>query len=223
MSWNFLSYSLSIDLTSYGKGEGIKVHQDKSICNGDTCNTCRIEIPNHYGTHIDFPKHFSDSGKDIDSYSANCFQSSQIQLIDLSTKFNDLKDKVLIPDDLAKMDFSKDAEILIFNFGFWKIRYSDDYIFSNPGFSPECAAFLKKKCPSLRILIMDNISLNPWKNKPLGREAHRAFLLENDILIVEDADLSSLNKKTEVFEIIIAPLRFKSADGTPVTIMGRTS
>ena len=72
MSPIYLSYFLDSDTPAYGgKTSCISVSYIKSIFDGDTSNDQKIEFPCHIGTHIDFPFHFSISGKKCNDYPAS--------------------------------------------------------------------------------------------------------------------------------------------------------
>ena len=66
---------------------------------------------------------------------------------------------------------------------------------------------------------MDTISLTSYQNRVLGRESHRKFLGENDILLVEDMNLKNLN--SQPVELMCFPILIKEVDGCPVTIIAK--
>ena len=61
------------------------------------------------------------------------------------------------------------------------------------------------------------ISLTSMNNKEEGKKAHINFLLDHDILILEDMNLTSINKKPR--NIILSPLQIENADGVPCTVI----
>ena len=86
----------------------------------------------------------------------------------------------------------------------------------NIGLDGETARLLVENFPYLRCIGIDSISINAYRNKEEGREAHK-ILLETGILIVEDMNLTELN--APVKELIVAPMQIKGADGVPVTVV----
>ena len=60
------------------------------------------------------------------------------------------------------------------------------------------------------------ISLTSQLDKSEGKKAHIAFLIESDILVMEDMNLSEINHKPS--RVIIAPLLINNADGVPCNI-----
>jgi kynurenine formamidase len=72
MSIIFLSYFLNANTPVYGGAKGSVLFEElRSISKGDTSNNLYLKFPNHIGTHIDFPRHFSDTGKSLNDYSAD--------------------------------------------------------------------------------------------------------------------------------------------------------
>lgn len=219
MAWQFLSYELSDSISGYGNGAQIKVEKARQMCCGDTSNNTEFWMPTHFGTHMDYPFHFSMEGKTGSNYNAESFVFSKIafQELDLRKREN----KLIGADDISP-NHDSDADILIIKTFYSEERSSDIYWENGPGFAPETASRLKEIMPNLKAIAFDSISLTNFQNRELGRVAHKAFLMENDLLIIEDVNLSNISNETSFEEIIIAPLRFKDADGAPVTIMART-
>ena len=59
-----LSYTLEETIPAYGKTKvSLGVRSQKSIDRGDSCNTIRFSMENHWGTHIDAPAHFFKNAK----------------------------------------------------------------------------------------------------------------------------------------------------------------
>ena len=181
---------------------------------GDSSNTKYLKFPNHTWTHIDFPNHFSDKGKKSDFYKASFWFTEKITVINYNAKNKEIIDTKALSDQ----NIPKDTEFLILNTGFYKKRNTEDYWKNNPGLSPSLAAFLKKNCPNLRFIGFDFISLTSYQNRLLGREAHVEFLINNDILIVEDMDLSKIDG-LEIKTITALPILIESVDGAPISII----
>lgn len=216
--WIFLSYELHDSLSMYGNGERIKIKRTRSISGGDTSNNSHLTFHSHYGTHIDFPNHFDNGGKTGTEYQANSFIFNQAQL----TVIMELKQELLIElKDLVLETIPVNTELLIIKTGFTDKRMKDEYWSHNPGFAPQLAKDLKKKLPELKAIGFDSISLTSYQHREIGRIAHREFLVNNDLLIIEDMDLSKIDEHTTINTVIVSPLRFKDADGTPVTVFAQ--
>jgi len=217
----FLSYLLNEDLSAYGNGKRMSLEFPNDQDKGDSCNGSEIFLPTHFGTHIDFPFHFSKNHKTSDKYYAEEFIFNNIELIELGD-FS--KDDLLISVDDLKDSFSfvelnTNIELLIIKTGFCYKRNKDEYWEYNLGFDVGTAKYIKNIYPNIRAIAFDLISLSSYQNRQIGRIVHKEYLLEEDIIIIEDVDLREVSKVTKFEEIIISPLRIKKADGAPATII----
>ena len=170
---------------------------------------------NHYGTHIDLPKHFVETGRSLSDYSAEEFVFRNVALLKYAAKENELLDAQMVQTFEGSGDH---IELLLIQTGWSKFRADEKYWKHNPGFAPECANALRKKFPKLRAIGFDFISLTAFQHRELGRHAHREFLGEpRPLMIVEDMKLQELVAAPS--KVLIAPLLIERADGGPVTAM----
>ncbi len=209
----YLSYFLNSNTPLYGGSKGITVTKDRSMQDGDTSNTKRLEFHNHSGTHIDFPNHFIIDGKQSSDYSADFWFFDRPFVLIVEIAESELID---FTDDILER-IPVDTDFLILNTGFYKYRNDERFWKTNPGIAPELAYRLRRRCPQLRVLGMDTISLTSFQQRELGRIAHRKFLGENNILIVEDMKLDELNFIPS--RIFCFPLLVENIDGSPVTVI----
>lgn len=211
--YQYLSYFLDDKTPIYGGSLGIEIVKLNDITKGDTANTKRIALHNHSGTHIDFPNHFLENGKFSSDYNAEFWIFNNPYII----KINPNADEIILLEKNLIETIPKETDFLILNTGFYKYRGSKKFWNNNPGISPDLAKLLKLQCPNLRVLGMDTISLTSYQNRILGRQSHRKFLVENDILLVEDMNLKNL--QTLPKKLMCFPLLIKEVDGCPVTII----
>jgi len=213
--WVYLSYEMSESLSNYGNGKGIEIEWIRSMDRGDTSNNSALKLPSHTGTHLDYPFHFYNNGKKGSDYSVMDHVFESVSIIDISNET--IQDYLIRTNNLTLPENNK-TRFLIIKTGFCEKRTKEEYWNFNWGFAPETAGFLKSKLPSLKAIGFDLISLSSYQQRETGRIAHKEFLEKNDILIIEDMDLSHISQNTIVNNLIVSPLRFKDADGTPVTI-----
>lgn len=219
INWIYLSYPLSPNLSGYGDGNRIIINQLSSIINGDTSNNTEISMPIHFGTHIDFPNHFVNKGKTIDDYSASFFLFDNISIINLEY-IDKIEDYIIQKEHFFDNlnNCSDDTELLIIKTGFCYKRDLEEYWKYGYGIGLGVAKLLKTRFPLLRAIGFDLISLNSYQQRAIGRESHKEFLVDNNILIIEDMNLSILNKETTISDVIISPLYVTGAEGAPVTV-----
>ena len=134
----------------------------------------------------------------------------------------DLAPSFVLQED-AWIDYlNRDNDVLLFQSGWSNYRDNEKYIYDNPGIHPDVGFFLRMNFPNIKAIGFDWISISSYKNRALGREAHKAFLdpagRNNPILIIEDmnlnCDLSNL-KKMDIY-----PWQIEDIDSSPCTVVG---
>ena len=204
-----LSHVIGEDSPLYGGEQSISLKRAKSIQKGDSCNTMRWSFPNHTGTHVDVPFHFAEDGASVTEVKPENWIFNKVLL----TEISGVKPGYIVEEeDLGDI---KDCELFLIKTNFEKYRTDKVYWKNSPGLHPDIAPWLKEKCPSIRAIGVDFISISNLNKRNLGRDAHRSFL-ENNILIVEDMKLSEALKAPG--KVIIAPLLAEEADGSPCTV-----
>lgn len=215
MSFIWLSHVLSNKTPLYGGADNLQIIPDKSINAGDSCNTSVLTMPSHAGTHVDAPRHFISDGRTINSFSASEWIFYNPCIINI-----DIPPGTLIEQEhIINYNISEQADFIIFKTGFENFREEGIFWQQSPGLAPELAEFLLLKCPHLRAVGMDFISISSLKHRKKGRMAHREFL-QREILIFEDMRLSELQTHVQIQKVIALPLRFQEGDGAPVSIVG---
>lgn len=205
-----LSHPLSELTPCYGGKEGIFVEPVKAISRGDSCNIKKITLSLHAGTHVDVPFHVIEKGRKVLDVEPREWIFLKVNLVNIQVKAGHL----IVPKDIPRLT---DCELLLIKTGFEKHRRKEVYWSNSPGLGPEMAIFLKKKCPSLRAVGVDFISISNLKNREAGRQAHRNFL-GNNILLIEDMKLSPLERALGC--ILVSPIFIKDADGAPCSVWG---
>tara|TARA_B100001059_G_C17812703_1_gene573250 strand:- start:1571 stop:2254 length:684 start_codon:yes stop_codon:yes gene_type:complete len=213
-----LSHILNEATPSYGNRDKIIIEANSSISDGETANTSRwVFSNNHIGTHIDVPRHFSDTGKGTFDYPIDYFIFDKVTLIDLECPNGHL----INSDDIEKFNIPSDIEFLAIRTGFEKYRKQEAYWNNNPGLKPSLASYLREKFPNLRCIGFDFISITSWMHRKEGRLAHEAFLCpkkgDREILAIEDMSLRKINKQID--QIIVSPLFVSDGNGGAVTII----
>jgi arylformamidase len=204
----FLSHFINENTPVYGGDTNVvQIEKIKSISNGDTSNNLKLSFPNHFNTHVDFPYHFNDNGKKCKNYNAASWVFNKVGFINCSV--NEIENHI--------SNLPIDIECLILKTGFEQFRGTEKYWKEQPVINANIAKVLKSNFPNLRLFGFDMISLTSKLDRQEGKNAHIAFLIENDILILEDMHLDFLEQIP--FQIIVAPLQIDEADGVPCTVL----
>lgn len=203
-----LSFFLDENTPNYGGIKGaVKFRPTRSIALGHNSNNHSFEFPGHINTHIDFPRHFSSDGKTLSDYPPSFWVFDKVGFINCNIDN--------LPAEIEKLNPA--TEILIFKSGFGEYRDEDFYWENQPVIQASIAGLLKKHCPSIRVFGFDMISLSSQLDKAEGKKAHIAFLIQSEILVMEDMNLSNIHKAPS--RVIISPLLIKDADGVPCNVM----
>lgn len=213
MKYIWLSHQFTIDTPMYGGAKDFKIIKENAIENGDSCNTSSLVLPSHTGTHVDAPRHFIQNGKCIEDYPSEEWVFNSVQVIN----FNAAPGQII---DNGDLDIKKNSstEIILLRSSFEQWRGDDLYWEQNPGLSPELADYMIGLCPKLKIIGMDFISISSYMHREIGRKAHRTFLSKN-IRLIEDMHLKALKEEMIVSQVIVMPIRFYNAEGSPCTIL----
>ncbi|PKN76417.1 MAG: cyclase [Deltaproteobacteria bacterium HGW-Deltaproteobacteria-10] len=214
-----LSYAITEETPLYPGTQPTVIEQVRVIKKGDSCNTLFISLSNHAGTHVDAPRHFWDSGKSIDGYSANELIFRKPRIFDCPKGINEVIDL----DDVRKLPDKQDTDLIIIKTGFSSFRENDQaaYCSQNPCLTPDAARWLKNNFPLLRAVGIDCISIASTARRDMGRETHRILLGEESgkpLLILEDIFIPAESENLQ--EVIVAPLFIGDGDGAPCTVIG---
>jgi kynurenine formamidase len=212
----FLSHIIDELTPTYGSRHNFISEETSRIVNGDSSNGSKwIFSTNHLGTHIDVPKHFYEDGDDIIQYDAASWIFHNVKVLDVTCY-----ESKIINHEVVSQQLPEDIELLLIRTGYEKYRGGDKYWNDNPGLSPDLAEHLRSNYKKLRAIGFDFISLTSWKNKEIGKIAHKQFLLNsNPIFVIEDMALSVLDRN--VASVIVSPLRIRNANGSPVTVIAQ--
>ena len=209
----YLSYYINNRTPQYGGDDAIAILQRSSIADGDSSNSKQISMPNHVGTHIDFPRHFSIDGKTLNDYPADFWTFDNPFVLD----YNAADEEIIDLNESILESIPSGTDILFINTGFQKNRGTKKYWNNNPGLSPDLAFKLRERCSNLKIVGFDFISLSSYQNRILGREAHKEFLVKNNILVIEDMNFTNLQKGVSL--VVALPFMIDQADGGPITVI----
>ncbi len=217
MKARLLSHLIEKEIPAYGNYRArVEIKPKKSLNKGDSCNTFRYSLENHWGTHIDCPAHFFLAGKKITDYPCDYWIFNRPCLVKV-----DLRQDMHIGPEQLDNKIPLASDILLIKTGFNRFRKEKKYSLRGPSINPETAVWLRYNRPGLRAIGFDFVSVGSYACRQTARKTHRAFLgagKNKPIPIIEDmdlsGDLSGLNK------VIVAPLLIKGLDSANCTVFG---
>src|SRR5699024_7517992 len=121
---------------------------------GDDWNGSVLSIYLHAGTHVDAPWHHIPTGKGIDEVPIEDFIYKHPLLIDCPSESDTL---IGIEQLKTYGEELYNADILIFNTGYWKYRSTDFEKYSNnpPAISYEAAVFMRTELSNCKAVAID--------------------------------------------------------------------
>ena len=181
----------------------------------DGYNLELLFLSSHTGTHIDAPYHFLKDGQKIHQIVTRRLVTEAILI-----KIRKGANQSITKDDIQKFErkYGKidDGSTVIFHTGWQKNLKKESYFLRNPGLAVSAAKYLASK--KVNLVGIDSPSIDLGKDSKFS--VHH-ILAKSGILIVEN--LSNLEKiNSEMFHLIVAPLKLKNATGSPVRAMALT-
>lgn len=216
-----ISYPITEDAPGWPGNPTYHIEPFESMDKGDVANTYVMTIFNHFGTHMDAPRHFNPNGLRIWEMPFDRFFYEKPLLLDIP---KGSKSKVE-PEDLIPYEAKiKDCDLLLIRTGYGKIRATDpeEYKYNSPSVSKRAAKYLMDHfCGSLKTIAFDFLSLgSPIDKSDDGMVAHQTMLgMHHDgyICIVEDANLENL-PDVPLKAAASVPLFTVGTDSGPVTM-----
>lgn len=214
-----LSYPIKENMPTWPGNPSVKLLPGSQIMAGKSSNSFMLEIYNHYGTHMDGPRHFNPNGLSIAELPFDSFIFDKPLLVDVHKKAG----QKIKPDDLEIFvpEIQK-SDLLLIRTGFYQVRKDNPDIYENsgPAVSSKTAKWLVEKFPGLKAIALDFVSLASYSDRADGTLAHQILLgktQEKFICIIEDVNLGGL-QNSHLKKVFAIPLLVEGMDSSPVTM-----
>ena len=215
-----VSYPVSHHMPVYPGLPEVELVDRERIANGDAWNGTVMTIYTHAGTHVDAPCHYRDGAMTLDQVPLERFMYDAPLLIPINAE----KNYLISVEDVAGAPGVEQADFLLFDTGWWKLRSVDFDAYANdfPALSAEAARYIREKLPKVKAVAIDTLSI-----ENLGIGATNSYATHNTLLndvgclpcmIYEDYDPSQLAGKRLV-RAFTTPLRLKDREATPVNLV----
>ncbi|MEG1012419.1 MAG: cyclase family protein [Ruthenibacterium sp.] len=214
-----LSYPICIDSPGWPGNPTFCYEPFTSIKKGDACNTYTLQLFNHFGSHIDAPRHFVENRLAIDELPFDTFLYESPLLLDVPKSF----DEKIQPEDLRPyaQQLAR-CDLLMIRTGMDKARRNDpeNYCNHNPSMSAACARYLQDNFGgTLKAVALDFLSLASPQDPEDGNLSHQYLLgmyHTSAICVIEDINLDAL--PTHLDKVYAIPLLLHGVDSAPVTM-----
>jgi arylformamidase len=172
-----------------------------------------VFLSTHTGTHMDAPFHFSPNGQTIDQVEIDRYVCKNTLLLKIQKDSNQM---ITSHDIISNSKYEiREKDTVVFSTGWEKrIKEKDNYINNNPGLSKDAAEYLVEKKVNAVAIDCPSIDIGTGS----GLIVHKT-LLSNQILVIEN--LCNLHRfNNEKFTLLITPLKFVGASGSPIRAIG---
>jgi arylformamidase len=215
-----ISYTLTSKAPGWPNNPTLEITPDSLISNGDNCNTFQLNLFNHFGSHMDGPKHFNDQGARLGDLPIETFFYERPLLVDIPKTFGEL---VTVTELSPFQESIKSADLLMIRSGFSEQRVHNParYASEGPAMSAEACKYLMDYFPNLKAIALDWISLASYVHPEDGVLAHQYLLGKfhnHYICIIEDLLFEGLDNKT-LKKVWSIPLFVEEIDSAPVTVL----
>jgi arylformamidase len=171
-----------------------------ALARGDAANVSRLTLSSHSGTHLDSPRHFSDSGISVDDLPLALLMGDALVAEVPGVK-------AIGRAELVRLPLKKEERLLL--------KTDNSRLWNLPGFhegyahlTPDGARYLVEK--GIRLVGIDYLSVERFDG---NGEVHR-HLLGNGVILLEAVNLDGV--PAGHYELICLPLKIRGGDGAPV-------
>ena len=203
-----LTHLLHNDLPVFPGSEKPLIKQINTVAEHGFAQS-KLNLLSHHGTHMDAPSHMLANGKTLDQFGPEQFYGPAV-CIDCTQ----VKDECISKTMLTGFEQAiKEAGFVLLYTG-WSDKWGSEAYFSGfPVLSREACEWLCKL--NLKGIGLDNISFDRMDSTDY--ENHLIAFRHNLIIIENLTNLKSLVNKR--FKLACFPLKYSTADGSPVRAM----
>jgi arylformamidase len=180
----------------------IHIELQQAIAKGASSNVSHVDFGSHTGTHVDAPRHFSDTGAGVDQIPLDL-------LIGPATVVSFGDDvRAVTRADLERHDLGGVERVLLHT-------RNSTYLTQDPTFhpdftylAPDGAAYLVSL--GVRLVAIDYLSIDRFHS---GNHPTHHALLDAGVTIVEGVNLDGIPDGR--YQLCCLPLRLEGVDGAP--------
>jgi arylformamidase len=219
-----LSYEIRPESPGWPGNPTYRWEQVSSISDGDVANLGVLHLCNHFGSHLDAPRHFNDEGRRVGEVPLERFVYERPRLVEVPKGERELVERAELERHAEAV---AGADVLLIRTGWGSVRAGDPdrYAAAGPGVSPEACEYLIEH-PGLKAIALDLVSLASYPRlDPEGIVAHQILCGvgrgDRYVIIIEDVDLAAY--PIEAQRVYAIPLFPGGADSSPCTVFAEVA
>ena len=201
-----ITRTLSASTAVFPGDTPVKTAEVMRMRDGDSANVSAIQMSVHAGTHIDAPKHYSDTGIGIDQVSLDVLMGpTRVITLEMPGR--------ITKADLEARHLRGVTRLLVHTRG--SEIPNDVFDPTFPHFEGVAADYLGGL--GIKLIGIDTPSVDEASSKTL--QAHMAFLRHNT-LIMENLCLTGV--PDGLYDLIALPIKIEGSDAAPARVLLRT-
>lgn len=219
----YLSHPLDPKGVAWPGEPVIEVTRCTDVCEEIPFSSFMSKLPNHFGTHMDAPRHFVRDGLSINELPIEYFCHKDVALLEIPKgEAEGITKEDLEPykDILQKVSFA----FLRTGFEVYRTKMPEIYQNEGPYIAVSAGQYLSDNFPNLKGIGIDFLSIGspssrvPETENP--KNCHQAILgfhTGRFTAVIEDMHLAELPKNVKIKQFFNAPLRIIGLDSSQVT------
>ncbi|WP_273383817.1 cyclase family protein [Actinobacillus porcinus] len=219
----YLSHPLDPKGVAWPGEPVIEVTRCTDVCEEIPFSSFMSKLPNHFGTHMDAPRHFVRDGLSINELPIEYFCHKDVALLEIPKgEAEGITKEDLEPykDILQKVSFA----FLRTGFEIYRTKMPEIYQNEGPYIAVSAGQYLSDNFPNLKGIGIDFLSIGspssrvPETENP--KNCHQAILgfhTGRFTAVIEDMHLAELPKNVKIKQFFNAPLRIIGLDSSQVT------
>lgn len=219
----FLSHPLDPNDVAWPGEPVVKVTRCTDVTEDCPFSSFISEIPNHFGTHMDAPRHFVKDGLSINELPMEYFCHKKVALLEIPKG----EAEGITQDDLEPYaDVLSEVSFVFLRTGFEKYRTENPALYQNEGpyIATSGGQYLSHCFPNLKAIGIDFLALgSPSSRVPESENpkyCHWAILGYHSgrfVGVIEDMHLAELPGSANIIQFFNLPLRITGLDSSQVT------
>lgn len=220
MSYKKLSYEMRANAPGWPGNFTMEIEPYSSIEKGDAANQYKIKLFNHFGSHMDGPRHFNNNGPRLAEMPLETFIYEKPLLLDIP---KGAMEQVTVEDLAPYREQIAGSDLLMIRSRFSAERERNPQLYSNegPSISSGACKYLMDHFRNLKAVAMDWLSLACPSLLDDGVLAHQYLLgmfHDHYICIIEDLNFSDISAD-RLHKVWALPLFVERIDSAPVTVV----
>ncbi|MBO9608639.1 MAG: cyclase family protein [Paenibacillaceae bacterium] len=220
MKYRKLSYEMRTDAPGWPGSYSMEIEPYSLIDRGAVANQYQVKLLNHFGSHMDGPRHFNNRGPRLAEMPIETFIYERPLLLDIPLR---AMEQVTVEHLLPFRHRIAAADLLMIRSGFAaeRTRNPQQYANRGPSFRADCCRYMMDHFRNLKAVAMDWISLATPSLLEDGVLAHQYLLgvyHDHYICIMEDVNFDGI-AAGELEKVWALPLFVEQIDSAPVTVV----